>query len=240
MHQDCKVYLTARDRSDRIALQPVIPWSRIEEKGHHSIVIRDSIEFQSIEGFGGAFTESAATVLQKMPASLQEEILNAYFHPTQGNGYTLCRTHINSCDFSLGNWACDEMDGDVDLKHFNVKRDEQAIIPMIQRAAAIAGRPIQIFASPWSPPAWMKTNGQMNQGGKLREEYRAAWATYYCRYVQEYENRGIPIWGLTVQNEPAAVQPLGFVHLHIRRRARFCARLSWSDAEARETRSACA
>jgi glucosylceramidase len=77
---------------------------------------------------------------------------------------------------------------------------------MIRDAFQIAGAPFKLLASPWSPPAWMKTNGQMNHGGRLKPECRQAWAQYYCRYIREYERENIPIWGLTVQNETEANQ----------------------------------
>ncbi len=153
----------------------------------------------------GIHSEDAATFF-KMDSEAQSAILKAYFDPQDGLGYTLCRTHINSCDFSLGNYAYDEVDGDVDLAHFSIERDHRTLIPLIRAALQVAGGPIKLFASPWSPPAWMKTNGQMNFGGKLKPEYRAAWALYYARYVRAYAEEGIPIWGVSVQNEPEATQ----------------------------------
>jgi glucosylceramidase len=163
--------------------------------------------FQVLEGFGGAFTEAGAVTLQKLSPGNRERALRAYFDPSEGHGYSLCRTHINSCDFALGNYAYTEVAGDVDFRHFTIDRDRRALLPMIQDAQEIAGEKLRLFASPWSPPAWMKTNGQMNCGGKLKPEYRDAWARYYVRFIQEYAKEGVPIWGLTVQNEPAAVQP---------------------------------
>jgi glucosylceramidase len=162
--------------------------------------------FQTIEGFGGAFTESAANTFYKMSPEIRSEILKACFDPFEGNGYTFCRTHINSCDFSLGNYAYTEVPGDVELEHFSIDHDRRQLIPMIKDALKIAGGSFKLLASPWSPPAWMKTNGQMNHGGKLKPEYRQAWANYLVRYVQEYEKEGLKIWGLTVQNEPMATQ----------------------------------
>jgi glucosylceramidase len=164
------------------------------------------VGYQEIEGFGGAFTEAAALTFAKLPAERQSEFLQAYFALTNGHGYTLCRTHINSCDFSLGNYAYAEVDGDIELRHFSVDRDRQALIPLIRAAQQVASGPLKLLASPWSPPAWMKTNRQMTGGGKLKPEFHAAWAEYYCRYVRAYEQEGLPIWGLTVQNEPEAVQ----------------------------------
>jgi glucosylceramidase len=115
------------------------------------------------------------------------------------------RTTINSCDFALGNYAYDEVDGDFELEHFSIDHDRAAILPMVKEALRLSGG-LKLFASPWSPPAWMKTNSQMNHGGRLKPECRDAWARYYCRYVREYEKEGVPFWGLSVQNEPEAAQ----------------------------------
>ena len=170
-----------------------------------SVAVDAGRTFQTLEGFGGAFTEAAAVTFQKLPKTTQREFLRAYFDPQVGHAYSLCRTHINSCDFSLGNYAYDEVDGDVELRHFTIARDRQALIPLIKAAQQVSGG-FKLFASPWSPPAWMKTNGEMNHGGTLRPEYHAAWAEYYCRYIAEYAAEGIPMWGLSVQNEPEASQ----------------------------------
>jgi len=197
---------TAQGAGERLAPQAPLAFSDGTAFDIASVTVDAGTRFQTIEGFGGAFTEASAVTLYKMPPEKQAEILRAYFDPVEGNGYTLCRTHINSCDFSLGNYAYDEVDGDVELAHFSIDRDRQALIPMIKAAMGVAGDALRLFASPWSPPAWMKTNGEMNHGGKLKPEYRDAWARYYCRYIREYEKAGIPIWGLSVQNEPLAVQ----------------------------------
>ena len=199
-------YLSARDGEARLQAVP-IPASASEGTGEvASITLDPRIRYQQIEGFGGAFTEAASSTLQKMPAAKQEEILHAYFDPAKGLGYTLCRTHINSCDFALGNYAYDEQPGDFDLKNFSIERDRQSLIPMIKRAQQISHNGFKLFASPWSPPAWMKTNGEMNNGGQLKPECADVWARYFVRYIQEYAKENIPIWGVTVQNEPAAVQ----------------------------------
>ena len=197
---------TAQGIGERLSNQAPLAFTNEPAPDVASITVDDGTRFQTIEGFGGAFTEAAAVTLYKMPPEKQAEILKAYFDPQDGHGYALCRTHINSCDFSLGNYAYDEVDGDVALTHFSIDRDRQALIPMIKSAMELAGGALKLFASPWSPPAWMKTSGEMNHGGKLKPEYRDAWAHYYCRYIREYEKAGIPIWGLSVQNEPLAIQ----------------------------------
>jgi len=203
-----RIHQTAQSTGERLAeLKPVVFGTAEIDFMMNSVMVDTARTFQTVEGFGGAFTESAATTLLKMTPKQQKEIIGAYFDPEKGHGYSLCRTHINSCDFSVGNYAYTEVAGDTELKHFSIERDRESIIPMIRMATkAAAGRTLKLFASPWSPPAWMKTTGKMNQGGKLKPEYRDAWARYYCRYIREYEKEGIPIWGLTVQNEPEATQ----------------------------------
>lgn len=199
-------FCSARDTDYRLSKLEPIAFEYAANFSGPSVLIDTSLKFQEILGFGGAFTEAAAVTLGKMPTQLRREILQAYFSPDTGNAYSLCRTHINSCDFALENYAYTEVDGDVGLEHFSIEHDRQALIPMIREAIDLSGGKLKLFASPWSPPAWMKTNGMMNNGGKLKPEYRQAWADYYVRYIQEYGREGIPIWGLTVQNEPEATQ----------------------------------
>ena len=204
MQVDC--YLTARDTNDRLTRQAPVVWECRVEAGMPAVVIDPSKRFQTIEGFGGAFTEAAATVWNQLSPENRQRVLRAYFDRATGHSYSLCRTHINSCDFALGNYAYTEVPGDVELKHFSIERDRRALLPMIHAAQKMAGTKLKILASPWSPPAWMKTNGEMNHGGALKPEYRDAWARYFARYIQEYEREGVPIWAVTVQNEPAAKQ----------------------------------
>jgi glucosylceramidase len=171
-----------------------------------SLWVNSAVAYQEIEGFGGAFTEAAAQTFYQLPAERQNELLKAYFDPATGLGYTLCRTHVNSCDFSAGSYAYDTVAGDTELRHFTIDHDRRALIPMIHAAQKVAGRPLKLVLSPWSPPAWMKTNGQMTGGGKLKPAHRATWASYLCRTLHAYAQEGVPVFGLTVQNEPLAVQ----------------------------------
>jgi glucosylceramidase len=169
------------------------------------LTIKPALEYQQWIGFGGAFTEAAAYSFAQVSAENQKRIIRAYFNKDEGLGYTLGRTHINSCDFSLGNYTYVEED-DHTLATFSIAREKEYVLPMVKLAMAEAGNPLMILASPWSPPAWMKTNGDMNHGGKLKEEYRALWALYYVKYIKAMEAEGVPIWGITVQNEPEATQ----------------------------------
>ena len=201
-----KVIRTARDTGERFAVREELLPDQMQPEKNPFVAVDTGQEFQQIIGFGGAFTEASAFLFAHLAPDKQEEVLQAYFHPERGIGYSLGRTHMNSCDFSLGSYSCDDVRGDVELKYFNIERDRRYIIPMIKAALAVKGGPIKMLISPWSPPAWMKTNEQMCHGGKLKEEYRATWALFYAKFIKAYEAAGIPIWALTVQNEPAAKQ----------------------------------
>lgn len=159
---------------------------------------------QTILGFGGAFTEAAAETMKTMSVDKKEQFLQACFG-TEGNQYNFCRTHIQSCDFALGNYAYVEDPSDKNLETFTLERDNQYLIPMIKDALAI-NPDIQLLASPWSPPAFMKSNQEMNHGGVLKKEYYQMWADMIVKYVEEYEKLGISIHRISVQNEPKATQ----------------------------------
>lgn len=197
---------TVKDTGERLAQAAPLVFGQYAGFEAPSIMVDAKKRFQAIEGFGGAFTEATAHTYLKMNSEAQSAILRAYFDSKDGLGYNLCRTHINSCDFSLGNYSYDERQDDVELKDFSIEHDRRTLIPLIRAAQQVADGRIKLFATPWSPPAWMKTNGEMDFGGKLRPEYRKTWARYYARFVQAYAEEGIPIWGLSVQNEPEATQ----------------------------------
>ena len=165
--------------------------------------IYPEIEYQEVKGFGGAFTESAAVTLDKLSSATRERVMKMYFDADDGIGYNLGRVHINSCDFSLGNYTC-VAEGDQTLESFQIERDKKSVIPMIKEALNYAD--IDLFASPWSPPAYMKTSGRMNRGGRLKREYYALWAEYYRKFIEAYEKEGVKISSVTVQNEPNAAQ----------------------------------
>jgi glucosylceramidase len=158
-----------------------------------------------MEGFGGALTESSGYVLSLIPAEKQKELMDAYYSPEKGNRYTLARTHMNSCDFSLENWACVEKP-DTSLASFSMDRTDKYITPLLSKAQDSIGGSLKLLISPWSPPGWMKDNGEMNHGGKLLKEYYPLWAAYFVRFIDELQKRGINTWLVSVQNEPAARQ----------------------------------
>src|SRR5690606_27161470 len=128
-----------------------------------------------------------------------------YFDKESGIGYTLARTNINSCDFSSNSYTYVE-EGDSSLNTFDIAHDRKYKIPFIKQAMEAAGGKLILYASPWSPPAFMKTNNSMLKGGKLKPEYYQSWANYYTKFINEYEKDGIPVWGISIQNEPMATQ----------------------------------
>lgn len=159
---------------------------------------------QEILGFGGAMTESAAYTFYRMSKEKQKLLMNLYFGEG-GNDYNFCRLHIQSCDFSLGNSSYVTEESDANLNGFTLEQDEKYVIPYIKEALN-KNPSIQFLASPWSPPPFMKSNGLMNHGGRLLEEYYEGWAKVITRYLLEYKKQGIEITRLTIQNEPKAVQ----------------------------------
>lgn len=197
--------MSRRDGGERLA-QQTLGFGAGPAPAGPTIFVDPARRMQTLLGFGGAFTEAAALTWQQLPATRGDELLRACFDPLHGHGYTLCRVPMGSSDFGLGNHAHVEQDGDFDLQTFSIERDRRHILPFIHAAQRVAGRPLQILASPWSPPAWMKTNGRMNEGGQLRPECRAAWAQCYVKFILAYAAEGVPIWGVSVQNEPQATQ----------------------------------
>ena len=208
-----RCFLSARHQTTQLAEQAPLTLSSAplvndsERTRLPQLMVNTERRFQTLEGFGAAFTEAAAVTWAALPADQAQTLLRDYFDARQGHGYRLCRVHMNSCDFALGNYAHADVAGDMALAHFNIDRDRQALLPMIKAAQAVAAaETIHMLVSPWSPPAWMKTNGQMNGGGKLRPDCAAAWARCYVRFIEAYAAEGVPVWGVSVQNEPDATQ----------------------------------
>ena len=206
MH-DVAEFITAKGTEERLGPRPALKLDSLPQpdESFPTVLVDTGKTFQTIVGIGGALTDASAEVYAKLPADQQKKLLTAYFDVEQGIGYSLCRTNIHSCDFSSDSYTY-APPGDKDLAHFSIEHDRRYRIPFIQAALAAAPQPFKLFASPWSPPEWMKTNGSMLHGGQLKPEFAETWADYYGRFIHAYEKEGIKIWGLTVQNEPMAVQ----------------------------------
>jgi len=169
-----------------------------------AVFVNPKKTFQEFLGIGGAITDASSEVFATLNKEQQEEFLQAYFGKN-GINYTIIRTSIHSSDFGLGSHTYVD-EGDAALKTFSIEKDKEKRIPFIKRAIELIEDDLVFYASPWSPPAFMKTNKNMLRGGKLLPEFRQAWANYYAKFIKAYEDEGIPVWGLTIQNEPMAVQ----------------------------------
>lgn len=200
-------YTTAQNTKQRFAASEGVDFAAKPQptEGEITIFVDPNKTFQTIFGFGGALTDASAETYAKLPKELQKEVMTAYFDKEKGLGYTIARTTIHSSDFSSGSYTYIE-EGDKDLKTFNVEHDRKFRIPFIKDAIKAAGGKLTMYASPWSPPAFMKDSNNMLRGGKLKKEFFQPWADYYVKFIKAYEAEGIPLWGITIQNEPMATQ----------------------------------
>ena len=201
------IFTTASETELRLAETGTATFEAVSQprEDEVSVFVNPQKSFQTLMGIGGAITDASAEVFAKLPAEVQQELIKAYYDPEEGIGYSLCRTPIHSCDFSSGSYTYIE-EGDKELSTFSIEHDQEFKIPMIKRAIEAAGGTLLLYASPWSPPAFMKDNNNMLQGGKLLPEFFDTWAKYYTKFIKAYEADGMPIWGITIQNEPMAVQ----------------------------------
>lgn len=201
------VYTTAKDTNQRLTKTGTYSFKeRVQPtEGEISIFVNSSKQFQKFLGIGGSFTDASAEVFAKLDNAKQEEFLEAYYDTEKGIGYTLARTTIHSSDFGSGSHTYID-EGDKALETFTIEKDKQFRIPLIKRATEAAGGDLLLYASPWSAPAFMKSNNNMLRGGKLLPEYYDSWAKYYTKFIEAYESEGMPIWGISIQNEPMATQ----------------------------------
>ncbi|MGA1226216.1 MAG: glycoside hydrolase family 30 protein [Tamlana sp.] len=201
-----QVFTTAKDTELRLTKTGAYVFKEQKQPLETEIAIFVNPEktFQEFLGIGGAITDASAEVFATLSPEKQNQLLQSYFG-AEGINYNILRTSIHSCDFSSASHTYVE-EGDAELKTFSIEHDKEFRIPMIKRAANIIGDDMVFYASPWSPPAFMKTNNNMLQGGKLLPQYNQAWANYYVKFIEAYEAEGLPVWGLTIQNEPMAVQ----------------------------------
>ncbi|AUS05061.1 glycoside hydrolase family 30 protein [Pseudotamlana carrageenivorans] len=201
-----KVYTTAENTNLKLSLTDEASFKPAKQplETDISVFVNPKKSFQKFLGIGGAITDASAEVFAKLSADKQEELLQAYYGKNSIN-YNIIRTHIHSCDFSSKSYTYIE-EGDTELKTFSIEKDKQFRIPMIKKAIALIKDDLVFYATPWSPPPFMKTNNDMLQGGKLRPEYYQTWADYFVKFIKAYEAEGIPVWGVTIQNEPMAKQ----------------------------------
>lgn len=196
-----KIYESCKDSKNRITKIDSV--EKIK-KTDLELDLNPEITFQNFYGFGGAITESTGFVLSKLSPEKRTEILKAYF-TKNGNNYTFVRTHMNSCDFSLENWSCTPEEN-LELSNFSMERTNKYITPFLKQANEFSQNKLKLLISPWSPPAWMKANKDMNHGGKLLPQFKSLWAKHFCLFIKALQKENLNINYVTVQNEPAAKQ----------------------------------
>lgn len=201
------VYTSADSTDLRLTVTDKLTFRKVEQplESEISVFVNPNKQYQTFIGIGGAITDASAEVFAKLSKNKQQELLDAYYDKEKGIGYTLARTTIHSCDFSSESYTYVSNESK-DLNSFSIQHDKEFRIPLIKKAIEAAGGSLLLFASPWSPPAFMKDNNNMLKGGKLLPEYYQSWATYFTKFIKAYESEGIAVWGITVQNEPMASQ----------------------------------
>jgi glucosylceramidase len=194
---DVSAWVTAGDQSALFKSQSAIYFSY---KVNPSVInIDTTIRYQTIDGFGAALTGSTAYLMKQIMTDAQRAaLIKDLFDPNNGIGISYIRVTIGSSDFSLGNYSYCDTPG---IDNFAIPAtDQRDLIPVLKEILAVAPN-LKILATPWSAPAWMKTTSSMN-GGSLKSEYFADYATYFVRYIKAMKDAGIPITAITVQNEP--------------------------------------
>jgi glucosylceramidase len=206
LNKTITIYSSVENTTNRISQTGTVLFETTGQPYENQICVfvNPNKTFQTFIGIGGAITDASAEVFAKLPKDQQEVFLKSYYSPTEGIGYSLARTNIHSCDFSSESYTY-VTEGDKELTSFSISHDLNFKIPLIKKATAVAGK-LTLFASPWSPPAFMKTNNDILHGGSLKPEFYQSWANYYVKFIRAYEKEGIPIWGLSIQNEPMAKQ----------------------------------
>jgi glucosylceramidase len=186
------VYTTSAETNLRISISDTLEFKpQVQPKETETAIFIDTSKtFQEIVGIGAAITDASAETFARVSAESQKKLLESFFHPQKGIGYSLIRTNMNSCDFSSGSYTYVQ-EGDKDLKTFNIAPDTLYKIPLIQKAFNMTNQNLKLFISPWSPPAFMKDNNNMLKGGKLLPMYYQSWANYYVKFINEYEKLGV-------------------------------------------------
>ncbi|XP_076249035.1 lysosomal acid glucosylceramidase-like [Calliopsis andreniformis] len=168
-----------------------------------TLIIDSTKKYQTIFGFGGAFTDSAGINIRKLSPATQNQLIRAYYDPKAGSRYMLGRVPIGGTDFSTRPYTYDDVDGeDVQLKKFSLQHEDYAYkIPFMQKALKLNPE-TKFFGAAWSAPPWMKTNDKINGFGFLKKEYYQVYANYLLKFLDEYKKYGLDIWAFSTGNEP--------------------------------------
>jgi glucosylceramidase len=209
-----RVWVTTVDRAELLHERAPVTFGTGRSDAP-TIVLQPEQRYQTMDGFGASITDSSAAVLHRLDPAARDAALRSLFDPREGIGVSFLRQPVGSSDFTAAaeHWTYDDVppgQTDFALRHFSIARDQAQVLPLLRRAKQLNPR-LSVLATPWSPPAWMKTSGSL-VGGRLKDDPRIydAYARYLVRFVQEYTRAGVPIDYLTVQNEPQNRLPGGY------------------------------
>ncbi|XP_026723248.1 glucosylceramidase-like isoform X2 [Athene cunicularia] len=172
------------------------------------LTLNVSVLYQHLKGFGGSLSDAAAMNILGLSQQAQDNLLHSYFSES-GIEYNLIRIPMACSDFSVRPYSYDDVPHDYELTHFRLaEEDVKMKIPLLHRASAMSRRPLSLFASPWTSPGWMKSNGDVRGKGTLKgqagDKYHKTWANYFIKFLDEYAKHNVTFWAVTVQNEPLA------------------------------------
>jgi glucosylceramidase len=198
-----EVWLTTFDASSKLERQEPLPITTGRLEGA-TITVKANTSYQEIDGFGASLTESSAWLMaKKLSPEAREKTLQQLFNPTIGIGLSFLRQPMGASDFALGNYTYDDLPSgqtDPKLEKFSIAHDKDTIIPILKRILEINPN-LKIMGTPWSPPAWMKTTNSVHKG-KLKPGGYTWLALYFLKFIQAYANEGLPIYAISLQNEP--------------------------------------
>jgi glucosylceramidase len=207
------VWLTTADGADKLSDQGTVSFSSTPSTVP-TAVVDPAVTYQTIQGFGGAITDSAASVLYTLPPAQRTAAMAALFSPVTGDGLDYLRQPVGGSDFvTRAAYTYDDLPAghtDYGMRKFSIAHDQAKILPLLRQARALNPK-LQIIATPWSPPAWMKTSRSLI-GGRLIGNSRVyrAYALYLLKFLQAYKNNGVTVNAITVQNEPQNRHPSGY------------------------------
>lgn len=183
----------------RCAAAKTISWRLASEATYaHKIVLHPENKFQDVLGFGAAFTDASCYTFNRLAPDVREELFHELFHPSQ-MGLSVCRVCMGASDYSTNLYSYDDGDADPELRRFSIEHDRAYILPTLRLARQMQPD-LFLFASPWSPPGWMKAGGSM-LGGSMRRKYLPNYAQYFLKFLQGYAAENVPVQGVTPQNE---------------------------------------
>ena len=184
--------------AQRFAEAPAVAWRPETTSQADCIRVQPGATFQSVLGFGAALTDSACYVLNQLSAESRNELFSELFHPSK-MGLSVCRLCMGASDYATKVYSYDEGGPDPELARFSIDHDREYIIPALKAARAVNPN-LFLFASPWSPPAWMKVNNSM-LGGLMEKKHFPAYAKYFVKFLQAYAEAGVEVNAVTIQNE---------------------------------------